>query len=101
MQPPHNDPAWMEQLQDQRPAREGLGTGPGLKGGWPCLHFAHSWMQLCLWFQLGLLPLRVATPPPFLQQIDQPKTVLDLELEMCLTLPHSPVGKDSLCPFSQ
>lgn len=40
----------------------------------------------------GLLPLHVATLPPSLQQTNQPKTVLDLELEMCLSLLHSPIG---------
>lgn len=46
-------------------------------------------------------PLHVATLPlpPTNQPTNQPKTVLDPELEMCLSLPHSPIGKDSLCPF--
>lgn len=47
----------------------------------------------------GLLPLPVATPPPSLQQINQPKTVLDLELEMGLSFPVTPVGKDSFLSF--
>lgn len=46
-----------------------------------------------------LPPLRVATLPLSLQQTSWPKTVLDLELEMCLSLLHASIGEDSLRPF--
>ena len=61
-----------------------------------CLHFAHSWMQLCLWFQLACSPSVLPHRP---LPSNQPKTVLHLELKMCIPLPCSPVGKDSFCPF--
>ena len=37
--------------------------------------------------------------PPANQPTNQPKTMLHLELKMCIPLPCSPVGKDSFCPF--
>lgn len=52
---------------------QGLGGGGGGGGIGEGLHFAHSWMQLGLWFQLGCSPSVLPhCPPPSNQPSNQP-----------------------------
>ena len=58
--------------EDQRVAVMDWGGRQGRGEAGLCLHFAHSWMQLSLWFQLACFPFCVATPPASLQQTNRP-----------------------------